>query len=111
MTFFLTFKIGNEDLICNYYGTASYLSQMVWPGQQNFAKASNHTWTVQGQAAGSVRSYGGLTFIVVYNAGHMVKNRRKKKEKKKKEKERGKKKNRKKKRKISQFKYNLKGSI
>jgi len=60
------------DLICNYYGTSSYLSQMNWPGQQNFNKAANTTWTVNGTPAGSVRSYGGLTYVVVYDAGHMV---------------------------------------
>ena len=63
---------GNEDLICNFYGTAAYANAMKWPGQAGFLKASNHTWTVSGQAAGSARSYGGLTFLVVFQAGHMV---------------------------------------
>jgi len=63
---------GNEDLICNYYGTAAYLNIMTWPGQQGFIKANNHTYTVSGNAAGSVRTFGGLTFLVVFQAGHMV---------------------------------------
>jgi len=63
---------GNFDLICNYFGEAATLNSMPWPGQQGFLNAANVTWTVNGQAAGSARSYDNLTFVVVYNAGHMV---------------------------------------
>jgi len=69
----LVFYNGNYDLICNFYGTAAYLAEMQWPGQVGFAKAANGTWMgTDGEAAGSFRTYEGLTFVVVYNAGHMV---------------------------------------
>jgi len=63
---------GDQDLICNFYGTSAYLDQMTWPGQNNFIKASNHSYVFNGNSAGSIRTYGGLTFVVVYQAGHMV---------------------------------------
>ena len=67
---------GDQDLICNFYGTGAYLNQMTWPGQQGFVKASNHSYVVGGQSAGSIRTYGGLTFVVVYQAGHSKKNKK-----------------------------------
>jgi len=67
------FYNGNYDLICNFYGTSAVLAAMEWPGQQGFANAANGTWTgPNGSPAGSFRNYQGLTYIVVYNAGHMV---------------------------------------
>jgi len=67
------FYNGNYDLICNFYGTSALLEAMSWPGQQGFMKAANGTWTgPAGQPAGNFRSYQGLTYVVVYNAGHMV---------------------------------------
>jgi len=66
------FYNGNYDLICNFYGTSALLNTMSWPGQNGFLKAANTTWTVQGDAAGNFRTYQNLTYVVVYNAGHMV---------------------------------------
>jgi len=63
---------GNYDLICNYFGEAALLNQMPWSGQNGFVNAANVTWTVNGQPAGSARTYENLTFVVVFNAGHMV---------------------------------------
>jgi len=64
---------GNYDLICNFYGTSSYLNAMPWSGQNGFNKATNGTWTgPNGQPAGNFRTYENLNYVVVYNAGHMV---------------------------------------
>jgi len=63
---------GNEDLICNFYGTAAYLEAMPWSGESSFINAPNTTWHVNGEAAGSARTADGLTFVVVSEAGHMV---------------------------------------
>lgn len=60
---------GNEDLICNFFGTSAYLSSMQWPGQTAFNNAKNNTWNVNGKSAGTSRSAQGLTFVVVANAG------------------------------------------
>jgi len=66
------FYNGNYDLICNFYGTSALLDQMPWSGQTQWVHAPNVTWHVGGQPAGSARNYQTLTYVVVYNAGHMV---------------------------------------
>jgi carboxypeptidase C (cathepsin A) len=63
---------GNYDLIVDFWGTAAMLNSMSWPGRSGFNSASNVTWHVGGGVAGSSRAFGGLTFLVVNNAGHMV---------------------------------------
>jgi len=63
---------GNYDLIVDFYGQSDLLNTMKWPGQNGFMNAKNVTWTVGGQAAGTSRNSGNLTYLVVYNAGHMV---------------------------------------
>ncbi len=68
----VVFYNGDEDLICNFYGTSSLLESMVWPGQNSFANAPNVTWSVGGSPAGTARSAEGLTYVVVGEAGHMV---------------------------------------
>jgi len=65
------FYNGMDDLICNYFGTASLLDSMDWPGKSDFLSAKNTTWFVNGNLAGTTRSARGLTFIEVMNAGHM----------------------------------------
>jgi len=66
------FYNGDEDLICNFYGTSALLDSMEWPGESAFNSAANTTWTVNGAAAGSTRNAQGLTYVVVGEAGHMV---------------------------------------
>jgi cathepsin A (carboxypeptidase C) len=63
---------GALDIICNFYGEAETLANLAWPGQAGFNGATNQTWTVAGQTAGSYKTYQNLTFVVVANAGHMV---------------------------------------
>jgi len=63
---------GNYDLICNFYGTSDYLSQMQWSGQSVFNNAKNVTWNYNNKVAGTARTAQGLTYVVVNNAGHMV---------------------------------------
>lgn len=43
---------GNMDLICNMDGTATYSTNLKWPGQQAFNKATNYTWTGPSGPAG-----------------------------------------------------------
>lgn len=63
---------GNYDYICNWYGGTSWTHALAWPGSAGFNAAANQTYTVGGKVAGSYNSYGGLTFLKVLNAGHMV---------------------------------------
>jgi carboxypeptidase C (cathepsin A) len=63
---------GNYDLICNMDGTATYSSEMVWPGQSAFNSATNRTWNGPNGPAGYFQSAQGLVRLVINNAGHMV---------------------------------------
>jgi len=62
---------GNFDLICNQAGTSEWTSQIRWPGRDAYNHAKNHTWIVDGKVAGYWKEGGGLSHIIVYNAGHM----------------------------------------
>eukprot|EP01120_Amphizonella_sp_Union-15-10_P013034 TRINITY_DN597_c0_g1_i1.p1 TRINITY_DN597_c0_g1~~TRINITY_DN597_c0_g1_i1.p1 ORF type:complete len:429 (-),score=52.06 TRINITY_DN597_c0_g1_i1:23-1309(-) len=63
---------GDLDLICNYVGGYAWVSSMDWPGQQDFNKAPHLTWKVNGNPAGLSTSAMNLTFVQVFEAGHMV---------------------------------------
>ncbi|KAJ2651612.1 hypothetical protein IWW40_001512 [Coemansia sp. RSA 1250] len=59
--------VGDADLICNWMGSKRLLQQLQWRGQAGFNYAPDRPWI-----AGQVRSFGGLTFLRVNGAGHMV---------------------------------------
>ncbi|KAJ2147439.1 hypothetical protein IW136_000095 [Coemansia sp. RSA 678] len=63
---------GDADWLCNWYGIKSTLEEMKWSGQNEFNCASDESWLVGSEKAGEVKSSNGLTFLKVYNAGHMV---------------------------------------
>ena len=63
---------GDLDIICNFYGESDVVNTIQWPGASAFAAATNTTWTLGSSAVGNYRSAQGLTYVVVYNAGHMV---------------------------------------
>lgn len=69
----VTLYNGDLDIICNYFGTANYSASMKWPGQKKFVSATNTTFeSANGTVYGNYRTHGGLTFVVVNEAGHMV---------------------------------------
>jgi len=63
---------GDCDLICNMDGTATYTTQIKWPGLQSYLAAPNTTWSDPSGASGTFQSGGGLVRAVVFQAGHMV---------------------------------------
>lgn len=63
---------GEYDFICNWMGSQAWTQQLQWDGADEFAKAENTTWTVNGEFAGTAVSAQGLTFLRVKDAGHMV---------------------------------------
>ncbi|KAI4322314.1 hypothetical protein L6164_022021 [Bauhinia variegata] len=63
---------GEEDLICNWLGNSRWVHAMEWSGQIEFGTSQTIPFTVDGAEAGQMRSHGPLTFIKVYEAGHMV---------------------------------------
>ncbi|KAJ2804516.1 hypothetical protein H4R20_002473 [Coemansia guatemalensis] len=64
---------GDADYICNWYGNKAWTMQMEWPGQKKFNAAKDSEWhTSNSELAGEVRTSDNLTFIRVFEAGHMV---------------------------------------
>lgn len=59
---------GDVDFICNYLGNRAWTLALPWKGSADFAAADEHDWQGQGLA----RTAQGLTFLQVYDAGHMV---------------------------------------
>ena len=59
---------GDVDFICNYLGNKAWTLGLSWNGGEDFRTAQEHDWKGQGLA----RSAKGLTFLQVFDAGHMV---------------------------------------
>jgi cathepsin A (carboxypeptidase C) len=57
-----------SDFICNYMGNRAWSLGLEWDGKEAFNAAEEHEW----QGSGLARTSSGLTFLQVYDAGHMV---------------------------------------
>ncbi|KAL3778858.1 hypothetical protein HJC23_001469 [Cyclotella cryptica] len=60
---------GDVDFICNYLGNKAWTTELEWNHGAEFKAAEDHDWN---NGAGLARTAGGLTFLQVYDAGHMV---------------------------------------
>mmetsp|Transcript_31813 Transcript_31813/g.64042 ORF Transcript_31813/g.64042 Transcript_31813/m.64042 type:complete len:633 (+) Transcript_31813:114-2012(+) len=60
---------GDVDFICNYLGNRAWTLNLEWNHKAEFNGAEEKDWNGGG---GLVRSANGLTFLQVYDAGHMV---------------------------------------
>ncbi|KAF8061732.1 carboxypeptidase C [Lyophyllum atratum] len=72
---------GNADMMCNYIGNERWVEQLETKFHNDFAKTKPVPWIANdsGKLAGEVRSAGGggftagnVTFVTVFEAGHMV---------------------------------------
>jgi len=63
---------GDKDWICNWRGGEAWTEATKWGSKDDFNAASYNDWTVSGAAAGSMRQFGNLHFLRVFDAGHMV---------------------------------------
>ncbi|KAI5389008.1 variant 2, Serine carboxypeptidase-like 48 [Lathyrus oleraceus] len=63
---------GEYDLICNWIGNSQWVHAMKWSGQKQFGASKTVPFLVDGKNAGSLNSYGALSFLKVNGAGHMV---------------------------------------
>ncbi|CAN4120370.1 unnamed protein product [Withania somnifera] len=63
---------GEYDLICNWLGNSNWVHAIQWSGQEGFGAAPSVSFTVDGKDKGVQKNYGPLTFLKVYDAGHMV---------------------------------------
>eukprot|EP00761_Pharyngomonas_kirbyi_P011448 gb/GECH01011473.1/.p1 GENE.gb/GECH01011473.1/~~gb/GECH01011473.1/.p1 ORF type:complete len:429 (+),score=77.96 gb/GECH01011473.1/:1-1287(+) len=63
---------GDLDFICNWYGGRAWVSTMDWAGKEGYNRAPLNTWTVNHSTAGTAKTFKSLTFLRVFQAGHMV---------------------------------------
>lgn len=68
---------GDQDLICSHYGTESLIHNMEWNGGKGFELtpgtwAPRQDWTFEGEPAGYYQEARNLTYVLFYNASHMV---------------------------------------
>lgn len=72
---------GNADMMCNYMGNERWVEQLDTIFSEEFSTAATEQWVTirSGKVAGTVRSAGGggsgagnVTFVTVYESGHMV---------------------------------------
>uniref|UniRef100_A0AAV1V2H4 Carboxypeptidase n=1 Tax=Peronospora matthiolae TaxID=2874970 RepID=A0AAV1V2H4_9STRA len=65
---------GDADLVCNWYGNQAWTLALDWKGKVGFNAASETVYTTSdGTNGGISRSFNNqLTFLRVFNSGHMV---------------------------------------
>ncbi|KAA8652239.1 hypothetical protein EYZ11_002282 [Aspergillus tanneri] len=68
---------GDKDLICNHIGTEQLINNMKWNGATGFETspgvwAPRHDWTFESEPAGIYQYARNLTYVLFYNASHMV---------------------------------------
>ncbi|KAL4905694.1 pheromone-processing carboxypeptidase kex1 [Aspergillus multicolor] len=68
---------GDQDLICNHMGTEQLINSMKWAGGTGFETspgvwAPRHDWTFENEPAGYYQHARNLTYVLFYNASHMV---------------------------------------
>ncbi|KAL3490893.1 Alpha/Beta hydrolase protein [Aspergillus germanicus] len=68
---------GDRDLICNHVGTEHLISNMKWNDGTGFETSPGvwsprHDWTFEDEPAGFYQSARNLTYVLFYNASHMV---------------------------------------
>ncbi|KND02680.1 uncharacterized protein SPPG_01765 [Spizellomyces punctatus DAOM BR117] len=68
----VTLFSGDQDLICNWFGTRDMISELEWNGGKGFEDTPKMDWYVDDQLAGFYQTAGNLSFVVFYDASHMV---------------------------------------
>ncbi|KAL7746685.1 hypothetical protein RI367_007964 [Sorochytrium milnesiophthora] len=63
---------GDKDIICNYIGNEATLDNMEWNGRKGFEQEEFTPFKVQGKEHGLYKKERGLTYVRIYEAGHMV---------------------------------------
>ena len=56
----------------DWLGTKSWMTYLSWSGAKGFAQVTEQPFVVGRKAQGRFRSFGGFTFLQIFNAGHMV---------------------------------------
>ncbi|KAI5783580.1 Alpha/Beta hydrolase protein [Geopyxis carbonaria] len=63
---------GDADYICNWLGNHAWTEKLEWSGKNSYNKVGLKAFEVDDDEAGQIKSSGNLTFLRLYQAGHMV---------------------------------------
>lgn len=64
---------GDKDYICNWLGNRGWTDLLEWDGHEEYLSRPLRPWhTLEDVHAGEVKSHGNLTFLRIFDAGHMV---------------------------------------
>ena len=63
---------GDVDFVCNWIGNKAWTLDFEWSGKESFNSAADAQWVVDGSLSGERRTADGLTFLRIFDAGHMV---------------------------------------
>lgn len=63
---------GDKDTVCPWTGNLDWSNAMPYYAHKGFEKQPLHPWRVKGKAVGETKTAGGLTYLRVFDAGHMV---------------------------------------
>jgi carboxypeptidase D len=63
---------GDRDMTTNMVGSELSLNAMEWSGKKEWLNAPRGLWKVNDYPGGWAKEYKSLTYVVVYNSGHMV---------------------------------------
>ncbi|KAI8618566.1 Alpha/Beta hydrolase protein [Chytriomyces sp. MP71] len=63
---------GDMDLICNWYGVRDMVEAMEWNGAKGMQNAPKQDWYLNNKLEGWYQTSRNLTFVLKYNASHMV---------------------------------------
>ncbi|KAF3168739.1 hypothetical protein TWF225_011485 [Orbilia oligospora] len=65
---------GDADFICNWLGNHAWTEALEWPGKAAFNKVELQDFKMadSGKSVGQIKSSGHLTFLRIYQAGHMT---------------------------------------
>ncbi|KAJ3235276.1 Cell death protease [Chytriomyces hyalinus] len=63
---------GDKDLICNWYGIRDMVDNLQWNGAQGMQDSKKENWYLNNELQGWYQSARNLTFVLKYNASHMM---------------------------------------
>lgn len=65
---------GDKDFICNWLGNRAWSDELEWKNKEHYQYLPMRPWKNRetGEEIGQLKSHGPLTFLRVYDAGHMV---------------------------------------
>ncbi|PIA19774.1 alpha/beta-hydrolase [Coemansia reversa NRRL 1564] len=64
--------VGDADWLCNWYGMTALVEGLNWNGKDKFNSLKTSKWNVNSNQAGEAKSSDNLSYVRIFEAGHMV---------------------------------------